>query len=251
MNSPAPKYLCCVLVLEATSSALASQVTPAWLARCAAACEKQLQNEVASFWGLEIGGVRVGSGPTDVQPGEMVFAIVDSLPDAPGAIAYHDVAGAAVPVGFLALSTCSTLDDVSPAISHELGETTGDPDCNRWADDGAGNEWALELCDAVESNSYTVDLGDGQAPIKVSDFVLPSFFAAGAAAPYNFVQSPAPSVPFATATGGYQIKRSSGANETQVQALSPRPRRVAGLATAHASSRVGRRGLAPSTAPGA
>src|SRR5580700_8648281 len=173
--------------MEAKTSPLVGQVTAAWLTRCAAACDTQLTGDVAPEWGEVIGGVRVGSGPTDVQPGEMVFSIVDSLPDAPGAIAFHDVAGGDVPVAFLALSTCSDLNDVSTAISHELCETVGDPACNLWADDTAGAEWALELCDAVESNSYAVDLEDGQPPIMVSDWLLPAFFAPGAVGPYSFM----------------------------------------------------------------
>ena len=237
---------CVVLIMEATSSPLVSQVTPAWLARCASACTTQLTRDVAPVYGGAY-GVRVGSGSSDVQPGEMVFAIVDALPDAPGAIAYHDTSGGDVPVAFLALSTCSTLDDVSTAISHELCETAGDASCDLWADDGQGHEWARELCDAVESNSYGIDLGDGQAPIKVSDFLLPGFFGANDPGPYCFLQAnPSagtaqgiPSAPFATASGGYQVQRTSGGGETQVQG------KIRDLRLAkqrHWSSRVYRRG---------
>lgn len=244
---------CCVIIIEATTSPLIPQVTAAWLARCAQACATQLNRDVAPIWGGGSWGVRVGSGPTDVHPGEMVFSIVDQLPDAPGAVAYHDVAGAAVPVAFLALATCQTLDDVSTAISHELCETAGDEACNLWADDGAGHEWARELCDAVESGWYNVDLGEGQSPIKVSDFLLPAFFAPGATGPLSFVASTSPasasfpSAPFATAAGGYQLQRSSGAGETQVTADSASRRGALARARKHHwSSRPARRGLRPS-----
>jgi len=185
----------------------------------------------------------------------MVFALVDALPGEPGAIAYHDVNGVAVPVAFLALSTCDTLDDVSTAISHEMCETQGDVACNIWCDDESGAEWARELCDAVESNSYGVDLGDGQPPIMVSDFLLPAFFEPNATGPMSFLAaggaSPAtvqgtPSMPFQTATGGYQIKRDSGGNETQVTAVTSEGSRRGMLAKAgkhHWSSRAARRGL--------
>lgn len=231
-----------VLVNEAQGAYLASLVTPAWLARCAAACWTQLLRDAMPVWGAEIVGVRVGDA-SSVQPGEMVFAIVDELPQAPDAIAYHDVGGGAVPVAFLALSTCSTLDDVSTAISHELLETLGDPACNRWDDDGQGHEYAHELCDAVESNSYPIDLGDGEPAILVSDFALESFFAPGAPAPYTYCEAQSlprayPSGPFGTASGGYQILRDSGSNETQVTNTPmrrPEARR-------HSSSRTYRRG---------
>lgn len=245
--------LCCVIIQEAATSPLVAQVTPAWLARCASAVQTQLSRDVAPIYGGTY-GIRVGSGPTDVLPGEMVFSIVDSLPDAPGAVAYHDVNGTEVPVALLALSTCSTLDDVSTAISHEMCETAGDAQCDLWADDGNGSEWARELCDAVESNSYPVDMGDGGPPIAVSDFLLPAFFGTGAPAPYNYMasisppQGNPPSAPFATAGGGYQIKRDSGANETQVQGhrkarLEGTPRSIRAAKVAHWSSRVSRRGV--------
>src|SRR5579883_2010610 len=214
---------CAVLIMQATTSPLASQLTPEWLARCANAATVQLSRDAAKYWGTAVDGCRVGSGPDDVQPGELAFTIVDQEADAPGAVAFHDVQGNAVPFAVLILSTCNTLDDASTAITHELLEANGDLDCNDWCDDGQGHEWARETCDAVESNSYPIDLGDGQPPIAVSDFVLPSFFAQGGQAPFNFCAtlSPAtgaaPSTPFATASGGYQIERDSGGNEQQVQ----------------------------------
>ncbi len=233
-----------VLINEGTAaSALTAQVTPAWLARCAAACQIQLNRDVASEWGGSF-VVRAGANAGDIGAGEIVFSLVDSLPEAPGAIAYHDVEGHDVPVAFLALSTCNTLDDVSTAVSHEFCETWGDASCDLWADDGAGNEWALELCDAVESASYPIDLGEGQPPIAVSDFLLRSFFGPGAVAPYSFKETAA--APFKTASGGYQIKRSSGTGETQVQAMegSKRGARVASRLH-HWSSRPARRGHKP------
>lgn len=245
-----PAGLCCVIIMEATTSPLVAQVTPAYLARVAAACAAQLANDVRPIWGGPPFGTRVGASPQDVQVGEMVFSIVDSLPDAPGAIAYHDVAGGDVPVAFLALSTCNSLTDVSTAISHELCETMGDAACDLWADDGAGHEWARELCDAVESNSYAVDLEDGQPPIMVSDWLLPAFFAPGGVAPFSFMAtmpSPtgnAPAGPFQVAAGGYQIQRQSGGGETQVTAADGSRRgAIVAAGKHHWSSRPARRGV--------
>lgn len=230
-----------VIVNEAKSSELVTQVTPLWLEKCAAACLVQLQQHVAPIYGGTY-EMRLGADPTDIQGGEMVFAIVDALPEDPGAIAYHDVNGADVPTGYLALSTCSTLDDVSTAISHEMCETAGDQSCDLWADDGKGSEWARELCDAVESNLYRID------GIAVSDFLLPGFFGPNDPGPFSFVQENptlpgagayVPSGPFATAQGGYQIKRDAGANETSVNG-EVRAHRAAKVK--HWSSRPYRRG---------
>lgn len=234
------------LIMRATSSLLVPEVTPAWLARAAAGVEVQLDRDLSPVWGGNY-AVRVSDG-TDLQPGEVAFSIVDQLPDAPGAVAYHDVAGADVPVAFLALSTCSTLDDVSTAISHEACEAAGDAACDLWADDGLGHEFARELCDAVEANSYPIDLGDGGAPVVVSDFLLPGFFGPGDPGPFSHMQaSPSPStstagfpsVPFATAPGGYQITRSGAGAATQVNGTLRARRHVHAR---HWSSRTYRRG---------
>lgn len=238
----------CVILMGATTSPLVGQVTDTWLARVAAACNTQQIRDVSPEYGNSI-GVRVGAGTQDVQPGEMVFSIVDSLPDAPGAIAYHDTAGNDVPVAFLALSTCSSLDDVSVAISHEVCETAGDASCDLWVDDGNGSEWARELCDAVESNSYPIDLKDEFPAIAVSDFVLPGFFGPHDVGPYSYMQrTPSPAVntvgfppgPFQTAHGGYQIRRDNGSNITQVQG-NMRPAKF--LSALRGLSRTARRGV--------
>lgn len=234
------------IVSDAKSAPLTSQVSPEWLARAAAACWTQLLRDVIPVWGAEVAGVRATTRNL-IRPGESVFAILDELPDAPGAIAYHDVVGGAVPVEFLALSTCRTLDDVSTAISHELCEVVGDPDCNRWDDDGIGHEWAHELCDAVESNLYPIDMGDGAAPVMVSDFLLPAFFASLSPGPYCYTQANQlpgsyPIAPFKTAGGGYQITRNAGTIESQVQGDMRLARRVKGR---HWSSRVFRRAATP------
>ena len=202
-----------VLINEGTIvSLLTPQVTPEWLAAVAAACQIQLCRDVAPNWGGDY-AVRAGSGPLDVAPGETVFSLVDSLPQAPGAIAFHDVNGQAVPFATLALTTCNTVNDISSAISHELCETAGDVDCNAWRDDGAGHEWAQELCDACQETSYLIN------SIVVSNFVLPAFFEPGAAGPYSILGAqgqPDVAKPFVTQSGGYQIQRQSGGGESQI-----------------------------------
>jgi hypothetical protein len=221
-----------VLIQEAKSAPLASQVTPEWLQSVATAGTIQLNRDVSPSWGGEY-MVRVGTA-TDLAAGDIAFAILDDLP-VPNAIAYHDVDGSAIPVAFLGLNTCRTLDDVSTAISHELCETAGDAGCNLWADDGS-TEWARELCDAVESSSYAI------GAVRVSDFVLPSFFVPNGRGPYSYTESVGGprivSGPFHTAHGGYQIQRTDGGPTVQVNGeLSPH--RAAKLA--HWSSRANRR----------
>lgn len=225
-----------VLVMEATAaSPLTPQVTPEWLSKCAAACMVQLNRDVAAEWGGSY-SVRVGTSKAAVARGEIVFSIVDSLPNAPGAIAYHDIDGNAVPVAFLALSTCNTLADVSTAISHELCETAGDPDCNTWADGGQGSEFAQELCDSVEAFAYDIQ------GIMVSDFAMRAFFAPTSPGYYHYMATLGDADlagPLTTAQGGYQITRLVTGQVTQVQGTI---RAMHKAHKAHWSSRTYRRG---------
>ena len=127
------------------------------LIRIAGALEVYLDRDVALVWGGSY-RVRAGSSSADIQPGEVACAIVDSLPDAPGAVAYHDVSGAEVPVVFLAKSQCDSLisgpDSVSSALSHELVEASVDPFCNEWIQDASGRQWAKEAADPLQEWTY-------------------------------------------------------------------------------------------------
>ena len=168
------------VLLDETNGVGTSQgasLTPEVLKQIASALNVQLNRD----YGPQCGGnysVRVGAGAGDIQVGEVVFAILPTLPNAPGDVAYHDVNGNGVPVCWDAITASDTLigpgNSVSVAISHELLETPGDPGCNLWADGGDGFEYARERCDAVESQSYQVQ------GVYVSNFLLDSFFVPGA-----------------------------------------------------------------------
>ena len=227
------------LILQATLPSL--PITASDLGTIAQAITIQLNRDVAPIWGGSH-VVRTSDGK-DLQPGEVAFAIVNTLPDAPGAVAYHDVNGNGVPVAFEAVSMCSSImsgsDSVSVAISHECIETIGDAACNLWADDGQGNEWARELCDAVESEWYSISVN--AINVNVSDFLLPAFFDLNASGPYSFLNYA--QKPFRTGPNGYQIKRTSGTGEQQVSATQLGIRRMHSRKREHWSSRAYRRGF--------
>ena len=69
-----------VIINESKDSTLSPQVTHDWLARVATAIMVQLDKDFAPHWGGEY-LVRVGQGSGDVLPNEIVFAIVDVLPE--------------------------------------------------------------------------------------------------------------------------------------------------------------------------
>lgn len=212
------------------------------LVAMASAIEVQLSRDVSPAWGGDY-RVRAASASNLPAPGEEPAVIVDDLPDAPGAVAYHDWTGE-VRI-YCARNMCATLHDgsssVSCALSHELVETVGDEGCNLWADDGIGHEYAHELCDAVESSSYTIVAGG--LLVAVSDFLLPNFFLPGAARPYSFMQSigsaNGPMAPFLTALGGYQLTRNGAGAPTQVTGIIPTDKLTR---KGHPTSRTYRRG---------
>jgi len=223
-----------IIVNETVSAPLRATMTDDWLDAAAAACTIALNRDVASYWG---GNYMVRRGEADaVNPDEIVCALVDNLPDAPGAVAYHDRNGNALPVVFVAVNMCNSLADVDGAMSHEFNETVGDPGCNRWADDGNGAEYALELSDAIESSGYDVN---GH---RMADFLLTAFFVSGAPGPYSYGEAVGvPRLvagPFATAPGGYQIKRDASGQTVQVNGALSHARAAK---VAHWSSRVARR----------
>ncbi len=222
-------------------------MTPELLARIANAANVFLNRDFGTHWGGNF-SVRAGAGANDLQPGEVPFALLPTVP-APGAIAYHDWSNTG-PTLWDAITLSDSIlglgNSVSVAITHELAECAGDTPCNLWADDGSGTEHAYELCDSVESNSYSL-LGVG-----CSDFVLPAFFEPGSVGPYNFMTAAGlgglpPSAPFATAPGGYQILRTAGEGRHNVSAsyMTGDTMRWQGRASKrqHAASRATRRGL--------
>jgi hypothetical protein len=208
------------------------------LTQIAAALEIYQNRDVAAYYAAD-GRVRVADASNPPQPGEVVALILDDLPDAPGAIAYHDWQGK--PDIYAARNMCDRLltgqYPLSGALSHELAEMYGDWATNLWADDGTGSSQALELCDPVEAGQYVI------GGCAMSDFVLPTYFHPGDMGPYSFVQylgGGGPPAPFTVAPGGYAIVRNQGTGETQLQG-SIRPERHS--KKLHWSSRSFRRGL--------
>jgi hypothetical protein len=216
-----------------------SALTPDVFNQIAVAATVYLNRDLAMYWGIPIGAqVRTSDG-TDIQDGEWVFVILPALPNAPDAVAYHDVNGNGAPVLFDAITLSNTLigsgNSLSVAITHELAETAVDEACNAWRDAGDGTEHAQEACDAVESSDYTIDVNG--APVAVSNFVLPAFFNPTHAGPYD--KMTLLGAPFTTMPGAYQIVRTPGSNEQQITARVER--RVE--KRKHWSSRSYRRGL--------
>ena len=108
-----------------------------------------------------------------------------TLPEVPGASAYHDINGTGVPFAFCAVTTWRESygpSGVSVDASHEILETAGDQGANQWADDTKGTLHAYEMCDAVEVQTYGKTCADGTV-VQVSNWLLRSWFNPNAICP--------------------------------------------------------------------
>jgi hypothetical protein len=96
-------------------------------------------------------------------------------------------------------------EPVSLAASHELFEMVLDPMANLWADQNRNTQYAYEVCDAVEEESFTV------SGFQMSNFVYPSWFE-----PFEhprgtkFDHMGSLKAPFSMTEGGYVIKKVNG-----------------------------------------
>jgi hypothetical protein len=185
------------------------------LKHMAEAVQNQVNQEFAAEWGAQA-TIRVGANANDIQPGEWAYGFVASLPDAPTASAYHDINGKGVPFSLCAVTTCGSLlgpTGVSVDASHEILETAGDEGANQFANDNSGLLHAVEMCDAVEIQTYGKTCKDGTV-VQVSNWLLRSWFIPGAGGPYDYMSfakitgAVSPPGPLKTAPGhggNYQI----------------------------------------------
>jgi hypothetical protein len=94
---------------------------------------------------------------------------------------------------------------VSVAASHELFEMVLDPMANLWADQNRHTQYAYEVCDAVEEDSFDVD------GVPMSNFVYPSWFEPFRHPPgTKFDHKGTLTAPFSMTEGGYVIKKVNG-----------------------------------------
>jgi len=186
----------------------------ALLQAIAAAIGRQVNEQYAYLWqsgGCDVVAAESLSAATE---GAAVVAVLDNA-DQANALGYHDTTPDGRPYGRVFASpilenggtlTTGSLS-ISQTISHEVLEMVGDPYANWWADGPSGNEYALELCDPVENDSYEID------GIAVSNFVGPRFFSAGPG-PYDWMGKLF--TPFSMSAGGYLIVRSSSGDVHQI-----------------------------------
>lgn len=139
------------------------------------ALQKQIHRDFAAAWGIDADLSFVPRGakpPTD----HWWLGVLDDS-DQAGALGYHDLTAAGLPLGKVFAKTDQDFGyNWTVTASHELLEMLADPDINLTVmvetDAGTARLYAYEVCDACEADNlgYTID------SVLVSDFVFPSWF---------------------------------------------------------------------------
>jgi hypothetical protein len=136
---------------------------------------------------------------------DWLFIYFDDADEA-GAEGYHDLTHHGQPVSKVFVTT--SLEDnvpVSVTASHELFEMVIDPIANLWAQATNRTQYAYEMCDPVEEDTFMVD------GIEMSNFLHPSWFEPFKHPPRTkFDHLGKLKRPFSMTKGGYVIIKRNG-----------------------------------------
>lgn len=157
----------------------------------------------------------------DLQLQGFYLALVDDLPEAPGALGYHDIDDEGRPYSKVAVNPSlqngsdwlTGAYSVVSIVGHEALETVGDPLCNIWRDIDAHTQTAQEMCDAVEATGYRHDGAD------LTNFLLPAWFNPFGRAPFDYLGQL--TAPFTMTDGGYMLLNKGGTVTQQTNAQMP------------------------------
>ena len=142
---------------------------------------------------------------TKPKSSDWLFYYFDDA-DAADALGYHDLTEKGQPISKVFVQT--TLESgelVSVTACHELFEMAIDPVANLWAEAADGTEYAYEMCDPVEEDTFLVD------GIAMSNFVHPAWFEPfkhPAGTKYDFLGRL--KAPYSMTSGGYVIVKKNG-----------------------------------------
>lgn len=180
------------------------------------ACAVQVAQHAAPLWGQTPIPVVYVEHEEQAPPGAWVIAVLDDA-DQADALGWHtEEEGDKVYGRVFARPVLDNGGDVlkrplsvASVLSHEVLETLIDPHINLWADAGNGTAYALEVCDAVESDTYGVTV-PGVGEVTVSNFVTPHWFDPQAADYEKFDFLGRVQRAFELTDGGYVIIRQEG-----------------------------------------
>jgi hypothetical protein len=139
------------------------------------------------------------------KPTDWLMLYVDTTEDAT-TDGYHDLTLHQRPVAYIFVKTVlENGETMSLTASHELFEMVIDPIANLWAEGKGGREYAYEMCDPVEEDTFKVD------GLEMSNFVTPAWFE-----PFKhprgtkFDHLGLLKKPFGMTKGGYVIRKHGG-----------------------------------------
>jgi len=166
-----------------------------------AALQKCFDEHFLPIWGYPVTLYNTKTPkPTDWQ-----FVYFDDA-DTAGALGYHDLTIKGQPVSKIFVkTTLAAKEVVSVTACHELFEMVIDPIANLWAQAGNGTEYAYEMSDPVEEDTFMVD------GVEMSNFVYPSWFEPFKHPPgTKFDHLGLLKTPFSMTKGGYVITMKNG-----------------------------------------
>jgi hypothetical protein len=186
------------------------------------AIQIQLTRDVFPAWNIACGTVSFYPTASAVPAGAWTIFVIDNDTQVAGALGYHEETADKV-VGYIMcqpiLSNGGTVMNFNPAnpgayavsstLSHEIIEAVGDCFAGFWSDGTPipqGTEYAMELCDPVENDSYPITVANGTV-VAVSNFITPAWFDPQATSgKFDFLGKL--TKPFSMDNGGYMIVRS-------------------------------------------
>jgi hypothetical protein len=139
------------------------------------------------------------------QPSDWRFLYIDDA-DTAGALGYHDITKDGQPVSKVFVKTTLAAKElVSVTACHELFEMAIDPIANLWAEAEDGTQYAYEMSDPVEEDTFLVN------GIAMSNFVHPAWFEPFKHLPgTKFDHLGRLTQPFSMTKGGYVIVMKKG-----------------------------------------
>lgn len=155
---------------------------------------------------LPVWGYPVTLYNTEVaKPSDWQFVYFDDA-DTAGALGYHDLTHNGQPISKIFVKTTLEVNElVSVTAAHELFEMVIDPLANLWAEAPDGTEYAYEMSDPVEEDTFLVD------GVQMSNFVHPSWFEPFKHPPgTKYDHLGLLKKPFSMTKGGYVIVKKKG-----------------------------------------
>lgn len=197
------------------------------------ALQHQVSLDFRAYWDIDATLVFLPKGQTLIAGWWQIVVLDD--PDMAGALGYHEMSSVGTPLGkiFAKLDKDNGYS-WTVTLSHELLEMLGDPDIDTAKQGQDGRFYALEVCDAVESDNFGYQI-DG---FLVSDFVTPRWFNDYVGCDrYSFKKHV--SKPLELAPGGYISVVDQSGNWTQITAQ----KNAETIPTIHVGSRRARRAM--------